>query len=208
MQKYFLFIVFLISDIISAYKLLEMFPTFTSRVFGFSLCLFFINALLIFWMRYLIQQPEDVQKEILLPVGGRTGVINRSLYEILHNSWTKKRRTQFLYGEIVFSLLVVFYIILLIGMGFASGRFNLTSELKNTFSFSLPPYYIGFCLSGIMTITSALMQNRKNGVIGPLRIEFIIKLIQVIFITEFYEVGGPTLLFIALTSFIRIRSHN
>jgi len=206
MQKKLLFIVFLISDVISAYKLLEGFPTFTSRVFGFSLCLFFINILLIFWMRYLLRQSEDVQKEIILPVDEETGVVNRSLYEILHNSWTKMRRTQFLYGETIFSLFVLFFIVFLTGMSFASGKIDVIAELKHTFSLSLLPYYAGFCLSGIMTIVYAFIQNRKNDVIKPLRVEFMIKLIQAIFIAMFYEVGGPVFFLIALTSFIRI--HN
>lgn len=206
MQKKLLFIIFLISDIASAYKLLEGFPSFMSRVFGFSLCLFFINALLIFWMKYLLRQPEDIQKEIILPVGEETGVVNRSLYEILNNSWTKMRRVQFLYGETGFSLFVLFFIVFLVGMGLASGKGDVVAELKHTFSLSLLPYYAGFCLSGITTITSAIMQNRKNDVIGPLRIEFMIKLIQTIFITMLYEVGGPAFFLIFLTSFMRIYS--
>ena len=64
----------------------------------------------------------------------------------------------------------------------------------------------GFCLSGIMTIVYAFIQNRKNDVIKPLRVEFMIKLIQAIFIAMFYEVGGSVFFLIALTSFIRIRS--
>jgi len=47
-------------------------------------------------------------------------------------------------------------------------------------SLSLLPYYAGFCLSGIMTIVYAFIQNKKNDVIKPLRVEFMIKLIQAI----------------------------
>lgn len=206
MQKKLLFTIFLISDIASAYKLLESFPTFMSRTFGFSLCLFFINVLLIFWVRYILRQPEDIQKEIILPVGEENGVVNRSLYEILNNSWTKMRRAKFLYGETVFSLFVLFFIVFLTGMSLASGKVDVIAELKHTFSLNLLPYYAGFCLSGIMTIVYAFIQNRKNDVIGPLRIEFMVKLIQAIFITAFYEVGGPVFFLIAITSFMRLRS--
>jgi hypothetical protein len=157
-------------------------------------------------MKYLLRQPEDIQKEIILPVGEETGVVNRSLYEILNNSWTKMRRTQFLYGETIFSLFVLFFIVFLTGMSLASGKVDVIAELKHTFSLNLLPYYAGFCLSGIMTIVYAFIQNRKNDVIGPLRIEFMIKLIQTIFITMLYEVGGPAFFLIFLTSFMRIYS--
>jgi hypothetical protein len=116
------------------------------------------------------------------------------------------RRTQLLYGETIFSLFVLFFIVFLTGMSLASGKIDVLAELKHTFSLSLLPYYAGFCLSGIMTIVYAFIQNRKNDVIRPLRVEFMIKLIQVIFIVVFYEIGGPVFFLIALTSFIRIRS--
>jgi hypothetical protein len=205
MKKIF-FVIFLITDVASAYKLLESFPTFMSRVFGFSFCVFFINALLIIWVKYLLQQPEDVQKEITVSVGERTNIVNRSLYEILHNSWTKKRRVFFLYGEFCFSLFILFFISFLSVMSFLSGKVNVFLEFKNAFSLDLLPYYVGFCLSGITTITSALLQNKKNDVFGPLKVEFMIKLIQAVFVTTLYEVGGPVFLLIVLTSFMRIRS--
>lgn len=206
MYKKILFIVFLITDIASAYKLLESFPTFMSRVFGFSLCLFFINTLLILWMRYLLRQPEALQKEILLPVLEEAGTVKRSLYEILHNSWTTIRRTQFLYGETLFSFFVLLFITLLIGTGFASGKINILTEITNTFSLTLLPYYAGFCLSAIMTMITAFMYNRKNDVLESLRKEFIIKLLQAVFISVFYEIGGPVFFLIALASAIRM--HN
>jgi hypothetical protein len=205
MQKKLFFIFFFISDIVSAYKLLERFPSFMSRVFGFSACLFFINVLLILWVRYLVRQPEEVQKEIILPVGEDKGVANYSLYEILNNSWSKLRRVQFLYGEAVVSFFVMFYIIFLIGMSFASGKVNVFLELKNAFSLNLLPYYIGFCLSSMTIIIVAFVQNKKNNALGPLRREFIIKLIQAIFITAFYE-AGPAFVLIAFTSFMRLGS--
>lgn len=201
------FIVFFIVDIISAYKLLEVFPTFTSRFFGFAFCLFFVNLLLIIWMKYLLRQPEAVQKEIVLLVAEEKGVVTRSLYEIIHNSWTKMRRIHFFYGEAFFSIFVLILLIHFLGMSFVAGGSGLVfAEVRNAFSLSLLPYYLGFCSSAIMTIMLALMYNRKNDVIHSLRKEFVIKILQAVFITFFYESGGPVLLFVALVSFIRVFS--
>lgn len=202
MQK-FLFVIFLIADVVSVYKLIESFPTFMSRMFGFSACLFFINALLILWTNHLIRQPEEIQKKIILQIGEKSGVVTRSLYEILHNRWSKTKRFYILYIDSIFSLFVAFYLAFLTSMYSVTGRSNVADDLKSAFSLDLLPYYVGFCLGALMIIATALIKNDRNSVMGLLRKEFMIKVIQTVFVTAFFG-AGPAIFMIALTSFMRI----
>ena len=202
MKKKLFFVVLLISDLVSTYKLLDAFPDSQTRIVGLASCLFFMNTLLILWMKYLIGQPAVVQKEIKFRILG-SGVIDCSLYDILHNSWSKFRKFQILYPEIFFSLFVLILFLWIIIANIYSGNGNIFLLFANVYSSNLLLYYIGFCFGGISILTMALINNQRNGVIGSLRTEFVIKLIQTVFIAVLYGVG-PIFPFIVLTSFLRL----
>lgn len=202
MQNKILFFFLFIIDIVSTYKLLGAFNSSLSRLFGLSACLFFINAILILWMKYLIHQPKEIQKEIFFKIADRKGVVDCSLYDILNNSWSRLKKAQILYNETIFSLFVFLLVLWITFVNIIDGA-DIFLELKNAFALSLLPYYFGFCFNSITVIVMAFIQNEKNNGIALLRREFIIKLIQAMFIAVLYGIG-PVFPLIVLTSFFRL----
>lgn len=197
MQNKILFFFLFIIDIVSTYKLLGAFNSSLSRLFGLSACLFFINAILILWMKYLIHQPKEIQKEIFYKIANR----DCSLYDILNNSWSRLKKSQILYNETILSLFVFLLVLWITFVNIIDGA-DIFLELKNAFALSLLPYYFGFCFNSITVIVMAFIQNEKNNGIALLQREFIIKLIQATFIAVLYGIG-PVFPLIALTSFFR-----
>ncbi len=200
MSRIFRFISFgilLVIDVAAGYKLMEAFPDGDTRIAGLFLCLVFVHVSIIAWVKFLTLRSAEFQKRIILRRFEKGGLATRSLYEVMQTMKSWRDRFSLLYQtELVFTAFVALLVI-------ANGVDTFVAALPKVFDPALLPYYVGFCFSVFATIGFSMLRQEEQTVLDDLRKEYVIKLLQTVFISALYGIG-PVLPFIVLTAFLRL----
>jgi hypothetical protein len=195
--KAFSFVILLGIDVTASYKLMEAFPDGDTRIAALFLCLLFVNVSIIAWVKFLTLRSAEFQKRIILRRFEKGGLATRSLYEVMQMMKSWKARFSLLYQtELVFTAFATLLVM-------ANGVDSFVAVLPKVFDPVLLPYYVGFCFSVFATIGLSLLRQEEQTVLDDLRKEFVIKVLQTVFISALYGIG-PVLPFIVLTAFLRV----